>query len=509
MREIPKTLRPLIYLLTGAFILYLLLAPRYHVGGVYNDDGMYVLAAKSLAQGHYSQLNIPGHPPFTLYPPGFPLLLAPITMLVGSHLALLKAVPIALTLIYVTLLWVISRTSLSPHWRLLWLFICAFNPVVTMFSNLLMAEPLYLVILVAIFILLEREPEDPSGKAAWGIGVLMGWLSLTRIEGIVILPAVVLGLAYNRRWQSLRKSLLAAFLLGGLYAVRNAWISTSSSIYQRGWTLVWEEIQRHPMVLLQNITDGLSIFVLQNTLSPWIPTHGLPLPVIAALGLGGTCAAMYGAWLLWKEQPGSRALVITLATYTLFFVGLHTFWLTTELRYGLSILPIVLAGIFKAIETWVKKKPQQKAGMTGFISLLIIGYMAQNAYAVYLAWTAPDQTHPGDTYQWIASRLPPRALLLSSGPAALYLHTGRYATLEAAATNGEEFRFRLLTDGIDYVVLRPSDFGSPNLAGEDPNRFWALRRRWVIGQPNAFRLVYENPREQRAIIKLHDQLKFK
>src|SRR5687767_1623382 len=45
--------------------------------GVFLDDGIYVILAKSLATGEgYRYLNIPGAPSATHYPPGYPLLLA-------------------------------------------------------------------------------------------------------------------------------------------------------------------------------------------------------------------------------------------------------------------------------------------------------------------------------------------------------------------------------------------------------------------------------------------------
>src|SRR5205085_5084384 len=46
------------------------------IGGFY-DDAFYVILAKSLATGHgYRNLNLPGAPFATHYPPGYPLLLA-------------------------------------------------------------------------------------------------------------------------------------------------------------------------------------------------------------------------------------------------------------------------------------------------------------------------------------------------------------------------------------------------------------------------------------------------
>ena len=51
--------------------------PRDFRVGNYVDDAHYAVLAKSLRTGQgYRTLNLPGQPPETKYPPGFPLLLA-------------------------------------------------------------------------------------------------------------------------------------------------------------------------------------------------------------------------------------------------------------------------------------------------------------------------------------------------------------------------------------------------------------------------------------------------
>ena len=56
--------------------------------GVTNDDGMYVILAKSLATGHgYRWLNLPGTPAATHFPPGYPAVLALIWLLAPSFSA--------------------------------------------------------------------------------------------------------------------------------------------------------------------------------------------------------------------------------------------------------------------------------------------------------------------------------------------------------------------------------------------------------------------------------------
>jgi hypothetical protein len=53
--------------------------------GAWNDDGVYTVLGKSLAEGHgYHSLHLVGDPVQVKYPPGFPILLALLWRLTGS-----------------------------------------------------------------------------------------------------------------------------------------------------------------------------------------------------------------------------------------------------------------------------------------------------------------------------------------------------------------------------------------------------------------------------------------
>src|SRR3954462_9702336 len=52
-------------------------ASHPYLVGVFHDDGVYAILAKSLATGQgYRYLHLPGAPVATHYPPGYPLLLS-------------------------------------------------------------------------------------------------------------------------------------------------------------------------------------------------------------------------------------------------------------------------------------------------------------------------------------------------------------------------------------------------------------------------------------------------
>ena len=53
--------------------------------GVVADDSFYVILARAIASGEgYRYLNVPGHPPATHFPPGYPALLALLSFVVPA-----------------------------------------------------------------------------------------------------------------------------------------------------------------------------------------------------------------------------------------------------------------------------------------------------------------------------------------------------------------------------------------------------------------------------------------
>ena len=74
----PSRLQALIPLALGVFAAScVMLAIGPWPVGVFQDDGIYAVLAKSLATGEgYRFIQMPGAPNATHYPPGYPLLLA-------------------------------------------------------------------------------------------------------------------------------------------------------------------------------------------------------------------------------------------------------------------------------------------------------------------------------------------------------------------------------------------------------------------------------------------------
>src|SRR5205814_3259269 len=138
--------------------------------GIFHDDGVYLILAKALANGHgYRYLNIPGAPVATHYPPVYPLLLAVlwklapfpdnITIILLANAILLAVTAWGLTrFLSLTLGWTPSAAAALALVGTLSL------PLVTL-ATVALSEVCFLALLLPALALCERALITPRSRA--------------------------------------------------------------------------------------------------------------------------------------------------------------------------------------------------------------------------------------------------------------------------------------------------------------------------------------------------------
>ena len=177
--------------------------------GVFHDDGVYALLARAIASGngfHYTQL--PGAPAATHYPPLYPLMLAAawriapdfphnLSVLIGLNSLCVGAAALG---------WWRFATA-----RLAWnsavagagaLMATLGSPTLAL-SGALLSESLFLALLWPALLVCERAVDDPPGRLPWRAGLAVGTLMLVRTHALALLVAVVVVLAWHRKWRSM------------------------------------------------------------------------------------------------------------------------------------------------------------------------------------------------------------------------------------------------------------------------------------------------------------------
>lgn len=176
--------------------------------GVFFDDAIYALVGKAIAEGQgfvYPQL--PGTPPAIHYPPAFPLLLALVWKVAppfpDSTMWLKLVNPIVLGLGALAAMRMGTRWLAWPPLAVAALVLLGFVSVpVLVLAGVLLSEPLFLATLFPALWAALRVTEDPSDRNALLAGALCGVVILTRTVGGVLLPAMLLTLALDRRWRA-------------------------------------------------------------------------------------------------------------------------------------------------------------------------------------------------------------------------------------------------------------------------------------------------------------------
>jgi hypothetical protein len=172
--------------------------------GAFNDDGVYVVLGKAIAQGEgYRSIHLIGAPVHVRYPPGFPLLLA-IPWALGGTLDVVRATVAVVNLVATAaaagLVWWIGRRHLAiGPWVLA---VCAASAFVLEGSIQYFNIPLTGVPRARLGRLALSYPVRSGGgrvcirPGAITVGLVLAGTALFRTAGIALLPAVLLRSPY-------------------------------------------------------------------------------------------------------------------------------------------------------------------------------------------------------------------------------------------------------------------------------------------------------------------------
>ncbi len=401
--------------------------------GLFHDDGIYAVTAKALAEGKgYRLTNLPGSPPQTKYPPGFPVLLSGVWRLFPNFPAnvfWLKAVPLVCGLVWLVLSYLLMRSLDTPP--VLSGAIClavAASPLVVYISTSLLSETLFAALCTASLLLLERGPQrgDVSKRNVAFAAALAGCTVLTRAIGVALPLAIAGWLASRREWRKLGlfTAILGCVLLPwawwvlqhrgeGYYTVENY---TSWHIFAAD---LLPELGQKLRVLASN---ALMVFYSPNLL--WsLPAVLAPVTILVGLGL--FCAglvrclrrklllpwfavAYLGLVVCWLWVPLRFILVVIPILFWIALQALPQSWQTTR-RPWLALSIILLAGT-AAIDTWHRSEAATSSGI--------------------YAWLPNSQESWNDvqaTARWVRENSTADTVVLSNLDPLFHLYTGRKA----------------------------------------------------------------------------------
>ncbi len=404
--------------------------------GVLQDDGLYFIAGKTLAQNSsYLIQSLPSEPHQTKYPPLYPLLLSVVWRINPSYpanlsLALLLSwlsLPVVLLLTY---RWCVRQRFRVPIvWLVVGLF--ALNPYVLFFVSNLGSEMWFMVFLLGAMVAAEWKEED-NWRMPLLAGVIAGAGYLARTSGIALLPAAIAYYCWKKQargglWFSL--GMLPAIagwaIWSRLHAAPGQDIVTvcysdylGYQFLNVGWDNIGHVLARNSGALL----EAMGSLVFPQMMEGWLAKI-LLWPLAAAMIVG--CVRLV--------QQGYARLY---ALFALVSIALLLVWhYQPNQRFILPLAPLLLAGFCGELARWFQ---QQKRGLAvrGFAMVLVTVLTGGLVLQICMDVGVVPQLARNDRsnarayqsiYAWIAQNLPADANVLWQDDTALYLATGRHS----------------------------------------------------------------------------------
>ncbi len=430
--------RPALFALVGAIAAAFAVATldSYPIGAG-ADDAMYIILAKSLATGQgYRALNLPGAPPNTHFPPGYPAILSLIWRLAPSfpqNVIWFKALNmVCFAVAAVGMVRFALALALGRAWTAALGIITAISVPSLILVALVLSEPLFLCLVVLLLPFLERFVHDrPRERADWhavGIGIAIGVCTLVRAHGIVLVPVLVLLLARRRRWRDLLLVVAACLVIilpWQLWCARHAGIVPTPLLgeyesYTAWWVRGYREMGFSMIMrtLARTIEDGALMFAVLFSPVRGAVAHSVTLVMLVVLAAAGMAAE-------WRRVP------VTLLFLAGYFV-IVALWPYQPDRFIWGMWPLLMLVLVLGVRAgWRKERnPAFRAIVLVSTAWVVMGYGAYEYRAVRGQWWSSiprgAALHIGFAVQWARSRTAPDDVIATDNEGPIYLYTGRH-----------------------------------------------------------------------------------
>jgi len=440
--------------LTGIYLAIATLEPSGF--GVWQDDAVYVVTAKSLAQGTgYRHLEMPGQPLQTKYPPLFPVLLS-VVWRISDHWPanrfFMHAIISGSLALVVLLAWRYFRKVLdvSPRQAIVLTVLTAASPLLISMNRFLMSELPYTALTLAVLYMLDRRliaTQNRKSEIVWSMaaGLLIVCAVMTRTHGLSLAAGGVLMLLWRRKWLAATwiTVIVAAAVLGygawqHLAATANGSLQ-STPLFSYGldyglWcTIAPTELVR---VMWQNTCRtvmGAGVFLLAYPVD-WL------YPAFARFG-GATVGLQIWCWLVAGTMItgfiSSLHRKLTMHLYVLVYLLIMLAWPFDPYRFLIPLTPFALYFLYQG--ALVLTRPLMRwprlasTALVSAAALLMILSSVENAKILtstresYYIWVGQtkDLDQLDEVAEWIRCNTPADAVLASQNTADFYLSTGR------------------------------------------------------------------------------------
>jgi hypothetical protein len=322
-----------------------------HPLGVFSDDGMYAVLARSLSEGRgYRFINLPGAPSGTHFPPVYPLLLAAIWKIFPAfpqNVLVFKGINALLNALAAVLAFRLGERALGlPRWLAATAAVMGGVAIPSvLLAGMVLSEPLFLVLLLGALPVAERLRLDPTMRRALIVGAVGGIMMLTRSIGIAFVVGTIAALLLARHW---RHAVVVAAAAAVFVVPWQRWVAahdTELPMVLRGkygsytgWLA--RGVEAHGSQFLVETLSGNLKGGARMTVEPLRPPR-VPGSIALAMVAGAVVLAV-GGWRVARRAPVSFLVVGA-------YVGVVMLWPFDPTRFLWGIWPVFLLLVAAAI----------------------------------------------------------------------------------------------------------------------------------------------------------------
>ena len=465
--------------------------------GAMTDDAVYVETARSLAEGRGPVLHVGPDAPAAnpgIFPPGFPLLLAPLALAFPASLAALKAVPLLAALFLLPLCRRLPGAGAADGAdrdegvvRAALPALVLLNPWLVAWATRVLSDLPFTALSLAALLLFEpwRAAPRPAPGRTLSLAALAGLALLVRSVGLALLLAMAIDLALGRRWRHLVALALPVAAMQALLLLPG-WSGGAAVT-----AAYHDQLLGHsggPGARLAFVAAQAAGYLRELPVALW-PWFGAPLRRwCEARGAGAALEAVQlatGALLLGLAALGWRAMrrdprrrdrarlwLLYLALSALALLNFDGWPSGVQARLLLPLLPLLYALLLGGALALGRRRAADRgrAWLVGVTVLLLLGSLGHNAWRVARPLHAAGGgdsgawADPGAGARWLRDRAVPGAVVMATDPLARHIHLrlpaiGCGDTLTAAA-----LQRRAAAYGARWLVAGTPGGGLPGAA---------------------------------------------
>lgn len=434
------------------------------------DTSQYYIYATSLAQGEgYTELSSLGHPPTNGFPPGYPLIMAPLRAMTDSIVAQ-KMLNGFMLFGAAVLFFLFLRRVVSQPLALTAVLVALLNYRVLQFATIMMSETAYLLFsALAIYLLLLLDHSD--GVRKWWrnpyfylLVLVAGYGYMIRTQGITLIVGITVWMLCVRKWRQ-AIGFVVGFIATTLpWEIRNRVVGLGGSRYidQMLAVNIWQPDKGYVSAseLIERGWDTLQMLI----------TKALPNTVTPYLEVDYATPATFGEWV-----AGLSLIVIILigfwrmkryfgffTAYSIAVFGIICLWSAPSgNRYITTLVPLleigVALGIYTLIEEAIHKIMKTKTTISP-LWLLIPAFLLAAGRLQTLSEESKRPLPPQyagyvDAAKSVRKQLSPETVVCCRKPSVFYVYAQCHVCNFIYTEDDAKLIRGLITSNVDYVVL--------------------------------------------------------